>query len=63
MGKPQREPSRQDVAIKPKINCNYLKRIPSGDECLYWCNLNEHPCSVEYDNEECEEVTDENQST
>lgn len=39
----------------PRIECQYLKKIRAGDEGYYWCNLSDHPCMVEYNDEECDE--------
>ena len=38
--------------------CYYLKKRPAGDEVYYWCDLDDHPCSKEYNDEECEEYND-----
>ncbi len=35
--------------------CHYLKARQAGDEVYYWCELSDHPCTVEYDKETCEE--------
>ena len=35
--------------------CPYLKARQAGDEVYYWCDLSDHPCTVEYDGEKCEE--------
>lgn len=37
------------------IQCPYLKARQAGDEIYYWCDLADHPCMVEYNNETCEE--------
>jgi len=41
--------------IAQGIECYYLKKIRVGDEGYYWCQLSDHPCSVEYGDNECEE--------
>ena len=41
-----------------KEECYYLKKRPAGDEVYYWCDLDDHPCSKEYNDEECEEYND-----
>lgn len=48
------------VACREQLlsRCQYLKKKPAGDEIYYWCNLSDHPCTVEYDNGECAEYDD-----
>ena len=41
-----------------ETRCPNLKVRRAGDECYYWCELCDHPCSREYNDEECEEYTD-----
>jgi len=38
--------------------CYYLKARQAGDEVYYWCELSDHPCQREYNNEECEEYNE-----
>ena len=44
--------------IKYKEDCHYLKKTLAGDEVYYWCDLDDHPCGKEYNDEECEEHAD-----
>lgn len=37
------------------LRCPYYKCRRAGDESVAWCGLDDHPCSVEYDeNYDCE---------
>ena len=37
-----------------KERCPELKAVRIGDEACYWCDLSDHPCMVEYGDNECE---------
>ena len=52
------EETMDDIRLKAKEECYYLKKRPAGDEVYYWCDLDDHPCGVEYNDEECEEYND-----
>ncbi len=43
------------VAPRNLEPCPNLRKIPAGDEVYYFCNLNDHPCLVEYGTDKCEE--------
>ena len=51
----QREETMDELRLE---ECYYLKKRPAGDEVYYWCDLDDHPCSKEYNDEECEEYND-----
>ena len=48
-----------EIGLAEKQNCQYLKARWAGDEVYYWCDLTDHPCVVEYNNEDCEENKEE----
>ena len=54
----QSEETMDEIRLWAKENCDYLKKRPAGDEVYYWCDLSDHPCTVEYDDGECEEHAD-----
>jgi len=43
---------------KEKPRCPNLIIQVRGDEMSYWCDLSDHPCSLEYNDEKCEEYED-----
>ena len=45
----------KEIMVVKRNECPYLKARPVGDEIYYWCDLADHPCMVEYNNETCEE--------
>ena len=41
-----------------KPECPSLRKKAAGDETYYFCDINDHPCLVEYHDDECEEYND-----
>lgn len=54
------EETLDELRLRALEECHYLKRMPAGDEGYYWCELSDHPCSIEYDGKyaDCEEYED-----
>ena len=54
----QSEETMDEIRLRALEECHYLKKIRAGDEGYYWCDLSDHPCTVEYDDGDCEEHRD-----
>jgi len=67
MDSQQEEPTHIDIYEEYLLNgvmprnlerCHYLTKRAAGDETYYFCDLNDHPCDLEYNSERCEEYED-----
>jgi len=40
------------------LDCYYLRKLRVSTDSIYWCELSDYPCEVEYNGTECEELNE-----